>query len=102
MKRPVNWSREALDDIKEQVRHIAKDDYTVALRVGDKLRDTGNALGAMPTGRPGRVSGTYEKSVSRLPYIIAYSITAKAGGEAITILRVIHTSRDWPEDDWPE
>ena len=27
-----------------------------------------------PKGRPGRVAGTYEKTVSGLPYVIAYEL----------------------------
>ena len=68
MKRSVTWSREALDDIKVQFKHIAKDNPAAAKRVADRIRDAGKALGDMATGRPGRVSGTYEKSVARLPY----------------------------------
>jgi toxin ParE1/3/4 len=56
----------------------------------------------MSTGRIGRVSGTYEKVVGGLPYVIAYAITDRAGREAVTILRVIHGARDWPDEDWPE
>ena len=72
MSRSVTWSREALDDIKEQVAFIAQDNPAAARRVADRIRDVGKALGEMATGRPGRVTGSYEKSVSRLPYIIAY------------------------------
>jgi plasmid stabilization system protein ParE len=88
VKRPVTWARAALDDIKEQIAFIAQDNPTAA-------------LGDMATGRPGRVTGSYEKSVSRLPYIIAYELRPIAGRESVVILRVIHTSRDWPDEDWP-
>ena len=101
MKRPVTWARTALDDIKEQVAFIAQDNPAAARRVADRLRDTGAALGDMATGRPGRVTGSYEKSVSRLPYIIAYELRPIAGRESVVILRVIHTSRDWSDEDWP-
>ena len=101
MKRPVAWARAALDDIKEQIAFIAQDNPAAARRVADRIRDTGAALGDMATGRPGRVTGSYEKSVSRLPYIIAYELRPIAGRESVVILRVIHTSRDWPDEDWP-
>ncbi|MBT0779228.1 type II toxin-antitoxin system RelE/ParE family toxin [Paracoccus sp. pheM1] len=101
MKRPVTWARAALDDIKEQIAFIALDNPAAARRVADRLRDTGAALGDMATGRPGRVTGSYEKSVSRLPYIIAYELRTIAGRESVVILRVIHTSRDWADEDWP-
>ena len=101
MRRPVAWTREALDDIKEQIAFIARDNPAAARRVADRIQAAGTALGDMATGRPGRVTGTYEKSVSRLPYIIAYELLPIAGRESVVILRVIHTSRDWPDEDWP-
>jgi len=101
VKRPVAWARAALDDIKEQIAFIAQDNPAAARRVADRIRDTGAALGDMATGRPGRVTGSYEKSVSRLPYIIAYELRPVAGRESVVILRVIHTSRDWADEDWP-
>jgi plasmid stabilization system protein ParE len=53
------------------------------------------------TGRPGRVPGTYEKSVRGLPYIVAYELVSLGGEEVVAILRVIHAARDWPEGSWP-
>lgn len=102
MKRSVIWSRDALDDLKAQVSYIAVENPTAAQRVADVISNAAAALSEVPTGRPGRVTGTYEKSVMRLPYIIAYAITASATGEAIAIVRVIHTARDWPAEQWPE
>ena len=101
MKRSVTWSREALDDIKVQFKHIAKDNPAAAKRVADRIRDAGKALGDMATGRPGRGSGTYEKSVARLPYVIAYELRDVAGRESVVIVHVIHTSRDWQAEEWP-
>lgn len=101
MKRPVQWSQKALNDIKHQVKFISKDNPDAARRVADQIRDTGTALGAIATGRPGRVSGTYEKSVRHLPYIIVYALSERAGRKDVVILHVIHTARDWPAKDWP-
>jgi plasmid stabilization system protein ParE len=57
----------------------------------------------MATGRRGRVEGTYEKIVPKLPQIIAYAIDEQPGGrEIIVILRVIHGARHWPPGGWPE
>ena len=99
MKR-VQWSDAALDDIESQVVYIARDNPVAARRVSQRLRETGNALALFATGHPGRVSGTYEKSVARLPYIIVYTLSDDA--TTVTILQVIHTSRDWPQDGHPE
>ena len=43
-------------------------------------------------GRPGRVLGTRELVIGRLPYIVPYRVREKD----IEILRVLHTSRRWP------
>jgi len=101
VKRPVGWSREALDDIKGQVAFIARANPMAARRIADRLRDAGDALGKLATGRPGRFTGTYEKSMSGLPYVIAYELRPIAGRESVVILRVIHTARDWPAEEWP-
>ncbi|AZN98971.1 type II toxin-antitoxin system RelE/ParE family toxin [Mesorhizobium sp. M9A.F.Ca.ET.002.03.1.2] len=101
MKRFVTWSREALDDIKQQVTFIARDNPAAARRLADRIREAGQRLGDMATGRPGRITGTYEQPISRLPYIIAYQLGPIAGRESVVILHVIHTSRDWPPEEWP-
>jgi plasmid stabilization system protein ParE len=100
--RAVQWSRTALDDLEAQVAYIARANPDAARRVAARLGAAAEALGAMATGRPGRVTGTYEKSVARLPYILAYSISGEGGREVVSILRVIHTARDWPAEDWPD
>ncbi len=102
MSRPVRWSNDALADLAEQVAYIATDNPSAARRVADALDKTALALGDMPIGRPGRVTGTYEKSVTGLPYVVAYAITQTGGAEEIAIVRVIHTSRDWPAEEWPD
>jgi plasmid stabilization system protein ParE len=101
VKRPVLWSRDALDDLQKQLTYIAADDPVAARRVVGRLRAAAAGLESFATGRPGRVTGTYEKSVTGLPYIIAYEIIPHDAGEAIAILRVIHTARDWPDETWP-
>lgn len=98
--RHVQWSDDALDDLEKQVVHIARDNPAAARRVAKRIRETGDALGEFATGHPGRVSGTYEKSVNRLPYIVVYALNDDV--MALTILHVIHTSRNWLSDDWPE
>lgn len=102
MSRPVRWSNDALADLAEQVAYIATDNPSAARRVADALDKTALALGDMPIGRPGRVTGTYEKSVTGLPYVVAYAITQTGGAEKIAIVRVIHTSRDWSAEKWPD
>ena len=100
--RPIVWSTEARDDYFGILRLIAEDNSIAAEHVVDAIEKAGNDLGKHATGRPGRVTGTYETSVARLPYVIAYALSERAGRESVVILRVIHTARDWPPDGWPE
>lgn len=103
MRRPVYWAQSALDEIKDIACYIAADNPQAARQVASALRRAGDKLGQMATGHKGRVSGTYEKLIAKLPYIISYVLHVLPDGkEAITILRIIHTARNWPEEAWPE
>ena len=91
----VNWSPEALDDLVDLHEYILTDKPSAADKVVDTIVDfTEKQLGVFPqSGHQGRVTGTFELSVSRLPYIIPYRITARS----VEILRVYHTARRWPD-----
>jgi toxin ParE1/3/4 len=97
--RHVVWSVRAQHDYLDILRHIAADDPDAAERVLTAIETTADNLATYATGHPGRVSGTYEKTVSRLPYIIAYALSDE--NRVVAILRVIHTARDWQAEDWP-
>lgn len=101
--RRVVWSESALTDHCDVIEYIAADNVDAALNVAQRIDDTIEKLAFMPTGRQGRVAGTYDKVVSGIPYIIAYSLSEeRSGSEMLTVLRVIHGARGWPEDKWPE
>jgi toxin ParE1/3/4 len=100
MKRAVKWSRSALDALKEAVAYIARDNPVAARRVAQRIRATGDSLADFATGHPGRVAETYEKSVSGLPYVIAYAIDRTGTAEVVVVLHVIHTARDWRDGEW--
>jgi plasmid stabilization system protein ParE len=102
MKRRLVWSRSALEDLKRTLSFIAKDDETAVRKLRAAIDRAARLLADHPTGRRGRVAGTYEKSVTGLPYVIAYALATDRGGtETVAILRVIHTSRDWKPGEWP-
>lgn len=98
--RKVVWSDDARNDYFEILHYIADDDPDAAERAVDAIGKTGNALADFATGHPGQVAGTYEKSVSRLPYILVYALSDD--DKSLTILRVIHTSRNWLPDGLPD
>jgi len=100
--RRVVWSRHAHNDFRGIILYIAQDNPSAADNLADRIDRTIQALAATPTGRKGRVSGTYEKPVRGMPYIIAYALDDAGGRETLTILRVIHGARDWQEESWPE
>ncbi|WP_244948388.1 type II toxin-antitoxin system RelE/ParE family toxin [Methylobacterium dankookense] len=68
MTRPVIWSPGARQDVLAVARYIASENPSAARTVTARFRAAAEALGETPTGRLGRVSGTFEKSVSGLPY----------------------------------
>lgn len=102
MKRRVIWSNDALDELGDVLEFRAQDDLTFALGIIDKIEAAGNQLGAHATGRPGRMAHTFEKSLPKLRYIIAYSVDDDQADGVITILHVIHSARQWKKGAWPK
>ncbi len=99
--RAVVWSSDALDDLGDMLDFYAAFDEAYALRLISEIDAAALRLGEYPTGRPGRNAGTFEKSLPRLNYIIAYEVGPGPEGD-IGIVRVIHSSQNWPKDSWPE
>jgi toxin ParE1/3/4 len=101
--REVVWSSAALDDLDETIAYIAQDNPGAAKRILAGIEKAAVSLGIRAIGRRGRVPGTYEKSVTRLPYIIAYALQQlHSGDERIVSLRVVHSARHWPTGEWPD
>ena len=101
--RRVFWSEDALAEFCALLQYIAADDPAAATRVAERFEAAIGGLAQMPTGRRGRVAGTYEKVVAGLPYIVAYALGETSAGEGrVTVLRIIHGARNWPEGEWPE
>lgn len=92
----LRWTRLAERDLDEIAAYIGQDNPAAAARVILELIDQAeNLLPAHPAiGRPGRVVGTRELVIGELPYVIPYRVR----GQDIEILRVLHTSRRYPEN----
>lgn len=95
--REIEWSNDALEDFNAAIEYIAIDSEGAADAVADRIFDAIDLLADMPTGRQGRVKGTYEKFVQNTSHIIAYAMSDRT----ITVLRVIHAKRNWPAGEWP-
>lgn len=101
MSRRVVWSADAQHDIHDLVSYAAERDTDFADRLYDELEATAQSLAIFDTGRPGRSRGTREKSLARRRLVILYRVERHRQEELVLILRIIHTARNRPADDWP-
>ena len=91
----VIWSPEALRDLASLRAYISRDNPTAASKVAAAIHAYAERqlTGFPHSGREGRVAGTLELVVPKLPYVVPYRI--KDG--QLEILRVYHASRLWPD-----
>lgn len=90
----IKWLREAIQDLIAIQNYIAEDHPTAATQTANRVLETIAYLRDHPgIGRAGRIPGTREVLIPGLPYIVPYRVK----GEAIEILGVLHTSREWPK-----
>lgn len=90
----VRWSRKTLVNLDMAIEYIAADNPTAAKDVAQRIWNAVQMLASQPgMGRPGRVAGTRELVIPGLLFILLY--VEKDG--AVIILRVMHTSVEWPE-----
>ena len=100
MRRLV-WSAHARDEFRQVITYISEHDPTAAESVASRIEKTLELLAEFPSGRHGRVGGTYEKPVTGLPYVSAYALADNPGGSELVVLHIIHGARDWPDGEWP-
>jgi toxin ParE1/3/4 len=92
----VRWSRLAEADLHAQCEYIARDDPTLANRLGTEVFARVESLGAHPyRGRPGRADGTRELPLPGLPWIAVYTVE----DEVVTVLRLLHGAQSWLPDE---
>jgi toxin ParE1/3/4 len=91
----LTWSPEALDDLMSIREYIGEDNLVAAAKVVSTIGATvENQLTLFPeSGRSGRVDGTLELVIPRLPFVVPYRIMPTG----IEVLRVYHASRRWPD-----
>jgi len=102
MNRRLLWTPTARADVYDIIDYISAENPDAAERAAQKIETVANNLAVFATGRQGRVTGTYEKLVTGLPYIIAYEIKPLPdGSEMVIILHLIHAAREWQPGSWP-
>lgn len=86
----VKWLRSALQNLHQAVDYIAQDNPVAASNAAESIWETATRLEHHPyIGRPGRLKGTRELVVPRLPYVIRYRIKT----ETVEILRIHHMAQ---------
>jgi toxin ParE1/3/4 len=92
----LRWSKPAEGDLDQIAEFIGQDSPAAAARVVLELIEQAESqlTANLAIGRAGRVLGTRELVIGGLPYIIPYRVR----DNVIEILRVLHTSRRWPDE----
>lgn len=89
----VELAPEALADLEDAAAYWAEQNPAFAERLTGEIYAAAASLARLPRrGRPGRIEGARELSVPSRPYVFIYSISK----DRVRVLRVGHTSRDWP------
>ncbi|MCK4675622.1 MAG: type II toxin-antitoxin system RelE/ParE family toxin [Gammaproteobacteria bacterium] len=90
----VIWFKRAILDLTSAKDYITQDNPLAAQQTVQRIKDKVSLLSEQPgIGRLGRVPNTKELVVDRTPFILPYRVR----DNKIEILRVLHTSRRWPE-----
>ena len=86
------WTNRAKRDLVEIVSYIWTDNPTAARKIRSRVETLAAYLKSQPfIGRMGAIVGTRE-AIPHPSYRIVYQVT----GETVFILRIVHTSRQWP------
>ena len=87
----VVWSAEAIRDLADAIADAGLG--ADAARLDDGIQAATASILAFPAiGRPGRIMGTREQLLQPLPFILIY----RFDGQQLVLLRLYHTSRQWP------
>lgn len=92
----IRWLDRAEADLSELFDYLLERNPRAARRVYDAIRAQVGQLAEHPgIGRPGRVAGTRELVIPRMPSIVAYTVDRSI--DTVIVLRVLHGARRWPE-----
>jgi len=91
----IKWLDDAVNDLQALRQHITQDNPNAATRIAKRILTAVDLLSEQPNiGRPGRIPNTRELVVAGTPYIIPYRVKRTS----IEILRVFHSSMQWPDE----
>lgn len=88
---PVKWTDEAIDDLAQIIAYLEDRNLQAAQRIGRCIHQAIDRLSVWPMMcREGREPGTREYYVDA-SYLLVYRVS-----EQVEIIRVLHTSRQYP------
>jgi toxin ParE1/3/4 len=93
----IVWSQAAVEDLREIVRFIARDDPAAAASLADRILDRIELASSLPFSNRA-VPEKEDRSVREVilkPYRIIYQVDDKRG--ALHILRIWHATRGAPD-----
>ena len=89
----IRWEEDAIADLIDLQAYVAEDNPLAAQKLALRITNKVNLLVEHPLqGEPGRIHNTRELVITQTPYTITYH----ASGDVISILRVFHQARRWP------
>jgi toxin ParE1/3/4 len=89
----LRWLRQASLSLDAEYDYIRRENPKAARRVFSRIISAVKRLKDFPlSGRIGQVDGTRELIITGLPYMVIYQVAS----DGVEILRVFHTSRDYP------
>jgi len=90
----IVWTPRSHLNLRDAARYLTQFNPHAALAMVRTIRAAPQQLLHQPaSGRPGRIDGTRELVITGTSYILPYRVHQ----DAIEILAVIHTSRQWPD-----
>jgi toxin ParE1/3/4 len=94
MAKRIKWLRQALKNLAQAYDYVAAEHPDAAVQVVLKIQAAVLQLAEFPLlGRVGRVPKTRELVIAYTPYVLVYRVK----GQAVEILRVLHTSKRYPK-----
>ena len=89
----VRWTSAAAEDLENIANYLFEKTPENAPRLIREIYGAPSALKSFPKrGRVGKKEGTRELVMPSLPYVIVYQVR----GDTVHIVRILHTSQDWP------
>jgi toxin ParE1/3/4 len=87
----LRWTPNAVEDLESIYAYLSKHRPIWAQSTIRLLYDAARSLRTMPDrGRAGKIAGTKELVLDRIPYLVIYQVT----GQVVELIHIVHTSQE--------